>query len=121
MHIYNQQCIDWYHGGSVEEDWAVAEAREELLLGLAAVEDDGLVGALQHGGAVRRQEPCPDGVGVSGGPERRRDRGRVARVAGRGQRDGVRHALLRQPEYLRSAAVHAVWCGGAAESPALIT
>jgi hypothetical protein len=100
-----------YHGGAVEEDGAVAEPREELLLGLlAAVEEHGLVGARQDSGAVGRQEPCPDGaVGVGGGLERRRRRGRVARVAGRGQRDGVRHALLRQPVDLRAraAAVHA--------------
>jgi hypothetical protein len=87
-----------YHGGAVEEDGAVAEAREELLLGRAAGGDGArVVGARQDVGVVRRQEPRPDGVGVRGGPEGRRHRGRVARVAGRRQRDGVCHALLRQP------------------------
>jgi hypothetical protein len=77
-----------YHGGAVEEDGAVAESREELLLGLAAVQDKRLVGARQDGGAVGR---CPDGVA-----------GR-----GRGQRYGVRHELLQQPV---DRAVHATRC-----------
>lgn len=92
--------VGTYHGGAVEEDGAVAEPREELLLATGGG-GDRLVGARQDVGVVGRQEPLPDGVGVRGGPEGRRHRGRVARVAGRRQRDGVRHALLRQPVDLR--------------------
>jgi hypothetical protein len=95
----------WYvtnqcHGGPVQEDGAtVAEVREGVFLGSAAGGDRPLVGARQDVvRVVRRQEPRPGGVGVRSGPEgRRRHRGRVARVAERRQRDGVRHALLRQP------------------------